>query len=104
MPKVSAKIGLTLKLFKEASFEFIRPEISIDEIDTSKPIQPQIDESIAALKLVWEATTEQMNTIIAEEMPQANAELEAQLAVKMKKMSDLIDSLNKKVTELSKGK
>ncbi len=100
MPEVSVKLGLTLKLFKEANFEFIRPEISFEKIDTSKPIQPQIDESIAAVRIIWEAATDEMNKIIAEEMPQANAELEAQLSKKMKSMEKLLDSFSTRLKDL----
>lgn len=100
MPEIGAKIGLTLKLFRESSYEFIRPEISIEKIDTSKPIQPQIDEAIKAQKIVWGAITDEMNKIIAEEMPQANVELEAQLSKKMKSMEKLIESLSAKVSLL----
>ena len=103
MPEVKVELGLTLKLFRESSYEFIRPTVAIDKIDTSLPVQPQIDEAIAALRLVWDATTEQMNKIVAEEMPQANAQLETQLAAKMKKMEALIGSLSERL-KLIEGK
>ena len=102
MAKVSAKVGLTLKLFKESSYEFIRPEVSIEGIDTDGDIQQQITDSLNALKLVWDATTEQMNKIIAEEMPRANAQLEVQVARKMKSFESVITELGKRIEKLEK--
>jgi phage host-nuclease inhibitor protein Gam len=101
MSEVSAKIGLTLKLFKDSSYEFIRPEISIDKIDTSRPIKPQIDEAVKAIREVWDATTEEMNKILADEMPQVNAAMEVQIAKKMKRMEETIKSLDERIAKLT---
>lgn len=70
MAKVGAKCGLTLRLFKGANFEFIRPELEISEIDTSKSgeeIKKEIERAVKVSRLAYEALTEEMNKLIKEQ-------------------------------------
>jgi hypothetical protein len=101
MSKVSVKIGLTLKLFRESNYEYIRPEVAIEDIDPDGDVPKQIEDAVAALKLVWDASTEQMNSIIANEMPNVNAEMEVQIAKRLKNMEDAIRKMG---DEVKKGR
>lgn len=100
MAKVGTKIGLTLKLFKDSQYEFIRPEVSIDEIDVDGNVKEQLEKVVEALKPVWDATTKQMNDLIISQMPQVNKEMEFQVAAKLKKFEDIILKQNKTINEL----
>ena len=77
MAKVSAKVGLTLKLFKDSQYEFIRPEIEISDIDTEKDIDEQIQKGLEALTRVYSAISGRMSTIVYEQQAQIKKELEA---------------------------
>ena len=70
MAKVGAKCGLTLKLFAKSQWEFIRPELEISEIDTSKTgeeIKKEIERAVKVSRLAYEALTEEMNKLIKEQ-------------------------------------
>ena len=55
MPKVSAHVGMTLKISKGSEYEFIRGDIEVSEIDTEKDIKTQLENSLEALNetSVW---------------------------------------------------
>ena len=53
MPILSVKIALTLQVGER---EFFRPEISIDQIDTAFPIEPQIKAAKEGLVVVFDET------------------------------------------------
>jgi hypothetical protein len=57
MSKVSIAIGLTLKL-GDANYEFIRPEIRIDEIDPEGDVEAQFKIAKAAIEKLWEPLVE----------------------------------------------
>ena len=78
MTKVGAKIGLTMKLFKTSSYEFIRPELEITEIDTSKSneeIKKEIKRAVKVSRLTYEALTEEMNKLIKEQVEALDKEV-----------------------------
>jgi hypothetical protein len=83
MVTVSAKCGFTLKLWKDSSYEFIRPEASIEGIDPNGDIEEQIKQAIPAALATWEGVTEVMNKIIAQEMPNVDAEMSIQIGKKL---------------------
>jgi len=97
MPKVSAKVGLTLKLFQNSQYEFIRPEIGIEGIDTDGDIDYQISESVKALRKVWETVSDEMNNQLITQMPNVNKEMELQVATKLKTMQKAIDTLSEEI-------
>ena len=85
MIKVSAKIGLTLKLFKESQYEFIRPEVGFEiEIEDEKDIEPQLILAEKALRASWDKATELEDELVLAEMPKVNAEMELQVGKKLK--------------------
>ena len=102
MAKVSASIGLTLKLFKDSQFEFIRPNLEISEIDTEKDIKEQLDLAIKALKETWEVVTEQLNEQVLAQMPQVNTEMELQVSRKLQQFENVIKEFKKEILLLKK--
>lgn len=97
MPKVGAKCGMTLRLFRDSQYEFIRPEISIDEIDTEGDIRAQLDSAVKALKEVWDETTNQVSELVIAQMPQTSKELELQVGKKLQVFEKRIGDLEKQL-------
>ena len=100
MAKVGAKCGMTLKLFKDSQYEFIRPEVSIDDIDTEGDVEEQLKVAVMALNDVWETVTEEVNKKIIAEIPRVDAEMQLQVSKKLKNMELLITSLQREVESL----
>ena len=97
MVKVRTELGLTLKLFKESQFEFIRPSVSLEiEVEKEEDIKPQLELAIKALRSEWEKTTEEMNSLVLSQMPQINAESEVQIAKRFKEIEKSIEEIKKK--------
>jgi len=99
MAKVGVKLGMTLRLFKDQTYEFIRPEVSIDEIDTDLPIKPQLEASVKALKETWDEATNQVSELVLKEMPQVTKEMELQIGKQLKDFRKEIDSLKKIISD-----
>lgn len=103
MSKVSAKVGFTLKIRKDSQFEFIRPEIGIEGIDTEEDISAQLDLAEKALKETWDKVTELASEEILSKMGDLDQELQLQLQKKFKKIDAVIevlrDQLNNKVNK-----
>ena len=98
MVKVRTELGLTLKLFKESQFEFIRPSISLEiEVEKEEDIKPQLELAIKALRSEWEKTTEEMNNLVLSQMPQINAESEVQIAKRFKEIEKSIEEIKKRI-------
>lgn len=104
MAKVGSKIGLTLKLFKEGSYEFIRPEIYIEDIDTEKDVTQQLKDAEIALTETWEKTKEQVNERIISEMPRVEEEMKLEISRKLKFFEEAITKLAKKIKKMEDGK
>lgn len=102
MPKVSVKCGMTVKLFKDSQYEFFRPEISIEDIDTDGDIEDQLKIAVSALNDVWDTVTEEVNKKIVAEIPRVDAEMQLQISKKMKNMELIITSLQREVESLKK--
>jgi hypothetical protein len=97
MAKVGVKIGLTLKLSKDNDFQFIRPEISIEEIDTDKPLQPQIDLAVSAIKPVFDAVTQGINEKVIAEMPNVSKDMEALVITRMREFRARLEGVESQV-------
>jgi len=98
MVKVRTELGLTLKLFKESQFEFIRPSVSLEiEVEKEEDIKPQLELAIKALRSEWEKTTEEMNNLVLSQMPQINAESEVQIAKRFKEIEKSIEEIKKRI-------
>jgi hypothetical protein len=95
MATVGAKVGLTLKLFKDSQYEFIRPEVSIEGIDPSGNVELQLIEASKALHQLWGKVQDEVNTLIIAEMPNVNKEMELQIAKKFRTVDARIDQLVK---------
>ena len=84
MSKVSVTLGLTLKMNSGGGFNFFRPEITISDIETETDIAPQIERSLAAIKEVWVAVEDNMETIVnaseLAEKPSALTEIHKRIA------------------------
>lgn len=102
MAKVGCKIGLTVKLFKDSQFEFIRPEISVEDIDTEKEIAPQLELVEKAINDTWEFTKDQVSKKIISEMPNASAELELQTSRKFQELDKAIKAIVAEIKKIKK--
>jgi hypothetical protein len=109
MAKVGGKLGFTLKINKNSQYEFIRPEISIDEIDTDGDVQAQLDLAEKALKITWNKVTDLAGEEILSEVGDLDQELQLQLKKKFAKIDVAIEELKAEVAtkataEKAKGK
>ena len=73
MPKIGVKIGLTLKIQREGkeSYEFIRPEIEIKDIEASfnaNDISNQLLMSKKTVILVWDTVSELLEQEMIKEL------------------------------------
>jgi len=85
MIKVYTKIGLTLRLFKDSQYEFIRPEVGFEfEIEDEKDIAPRLALAEKALRAGWEKATELEDELVIAEMPKVNEQMELQVSKKLK--------------------
>jgi len=102
MAKVGAKLGLTLKLFKNSQYEFVRPEISIDAIDTDQDVDGQIERAVVALRAVFDATEKELDSLVVSQMPNVSAEAELQISSKLKKFQEQLDGFETKLKKIAK--
>lgn len=93
--KVGAKLGLTVKLFRDSQYEFFRPELNIDEIDPEKDVKVQLKMAVSALKEVWDEVTTQVSEEVIAKMPQTNKELELQISKKLQQFEKRIGDIEK---------
>jgi len=96
MAKVEAKLGFTLKINKKDSYEFIRPEIGISDIDTNVDIYPQLELAEKALK----ETLDKISNIAGDEILinfDMDKELVSQLQRKFKKLDIEIEELKSQI-------
>mgnify|MGYP001589009402 CR=1 FL=1 len=52
-PKITVSLGFTL-LLNSVTHEYIRPEIRIQDIDTSEDIKVQVKHAIESSKIAWD--------------------------------------------------
>tara|TARA_Y100000310_G_scaffold120063_1_gene118789 strand:- start:8632 stop:8955 length:324 start_codon:yes stop_codon:yes gene_type:complete len=104
MAKVNAKVGFTLKIRKDSQFEFIRPEIGIDSIDTDEDITTQLDLAEKALKETWDKVTSMASEEILSQMGDLDQELQLQLQKKFKKIDAVIDDLRTQIEKKANKK
>lgn len=53
MPKVSQSLSFTFRIGGQNSGQFAKVNIDISEIETSLPIEPQLEEAKIALNKTW---------------------------------------------------
>lgn len=102
MPKVGVKLGFTLKLTNNNDFQFIRPEISIDEIDTEKDLKIQLDAALVAIRATFDATNQAINEKVIAEMPNVSKEMEALVIKRMREFRTQLDSMQEQIKGLIK--
>ena len=59
MPIIGVKLGLTLQVGER---EFFRPEVSIEQINTAFPIEPQIKAAKEGLAVIFDETAAMLLT------------------------------------------
>jgi len=103
MPKVSVELGLTLKMNSGGGYNFFRPQISINDIDTDMDITPQIERSLAAIKEVWGAIEQNIGEIVdaseIAENPSALTEINKRIAI----FEADVSQLKTRLAEVVKG-
>jgi hypothetical protein len=109
MAKVGGKLGFTLHISKASQFEFIRPEISIEEIDADGDVPAQLKIAETALKETWKKVTDLAGEEILSEVGDLDQELQLQLKKKFAKIDVAIEELKAEVAtkataEKAKGK
>jgi len=76
---------LTLKMNSGDGYNYFRPEISIEDIETETDIAPQIERSLAAIKEVWAAIEENMGEVVdaseIAERPSVITEINKRIAI-----------------------
>lgn len=85
MIKVSTKIGLTLKLFKDSQYEFIRPEVGMEiEVEKEEDIPKQLELAEKAIRASWEKATSLEDELVLAEMPEVNQQMQLQVGNRLK--------------------
>ena len=54
MPKVSSHIGYTFRVGPLEQNQYARVDLTVDQIDTELPIEPQLEDSKKAADIMWE--------------------------------------------------
>ncbi len=77
MAEVGAKTGLTLKIWKDANtYDFWRPEVYIDKINTEGDVPAQIKKALEALEQVDNSLTEYLTKMTKIQLEYLQKELE----------------------------
>ncbi|ANS04411.1 hypothetical protein [uncultured Mediterranean phage] len=64
MSKVTVELGLTLKMATGGGYNFIRPSITIADIDTEQDTKPQIDRALVVVNEAWSELEEAMTKVV----------------------------------------
>ena len=67
MPTVGVRLALTLNVGER---EFFRPEVSIEDLDASLPLEPQIKVAVEGLEKAFEASSELLLKKVSEYLSQ----------------------------------
>jgi hypothetical protein len=100
MAKVGVKIGLTLKLSEKSQYEFIRPEVAIEGIETDQDIEAQLVQSKQAMLKTWETTVEVINDLVIKEMPYIEKGLADSIVKRLKIVEEQLKKMD--ITALKK--
>tara|TARA_R110000824_G_scaffold397512_1_gene600478 strand:- start:31 stop:249 length:219 start_codon:yes stop_codon:yes gene_type:complete len=66
MPKVSVHLGFTFRVGDLSTNQYGRVDLTVDQIDTERPIDEQIEESKEAAEQVWTFVKEKIDHQIEE--------------------------------------
>ena len=60
MPKITSHLGVTMIVGKDGSNQYARLDITISDIDTEIPLEPQLEDSNKVIDAVYQATKEKL--------------------------------------------
>ena len=66
MPKVSAHLGFTFRVVPLEQNQYGRVDLTVDQIDTELPVEPQLEESKKVADVVWEFIKEKVDAQIVD--------------------------------------
>ena len=66
MAKVSAHLGFTFRVGPLEHNQYGRVDLTLDQIDTDLPLEPQLEESKKIADVVWEFIKEKVDSQIEE--------------------------------------
>ena len=66
MPKVSAHLGFTFRVGPLEQNQYGRVALTVDQIDTELPVEPQLEESKKVADVVWEFIKEKVDAQIVD--------------------------------------
>ncbi len=96
MIKVNTKIGLTLKLFKDSQYEFIRPEVGMEiEVEKEEDIPKQLELAEKAIRACWDKSTSLEDELVLAEMPEVNEQMQIQVSQKLKAFEKQLNDFKK---------
>ena len=72
MPKVSVHLGFTFRVGDLSTNQYGRVDLSIDQIDTERPIDEQLEESKEAAEQVWTFVKGRVDKQIDEVLDESN--------------------------------
>ncbi len=95
MSKVSVELGLTLKLGTGGGYNFIRPSITIADIDTEQDTAPQIERALDVVHEAWEQIEAEMAKVITSQDVESSEPLLVELGRRMSTMEQTLASMAK---------
>ena len=95
MSKVSVELGLTLKLGTGGGYNFIRPSITIADIDTEQDAAPQIERALDVVREAWANIEEEMSKVIVSQDVESSEPLLIELGRRMSTMEQTLESMTK---------
>lgn len=98
MAKVGGKMGFTLKIPKASQYEFMRLDISIEDIDTEGNVETQLELAEKAWRETWSKVSELASSEILTNTAEIDQELQLQLKKKFAKIDVAIEELKKEIT------
>ena len=66
MPKVSAHLGFTFRVGPLEQNQYGSVDLTVDQIDTELPVEPQLEESKKVADVVWEFIKEKVDAQIVD--------------------------------------
>ena len=95
MSKVTVELGLTLKMATGGGYNFIRPSITIADLDTEQEAKPQIDRALEVVKEAWSELEEHMGGVITTTDVTENESLLVELGRRMASMEEQLAKVAK---------
>jgi len=71
MPKISAHLGFTFRVGPLDRNQYGRVDLTVDQVDTELPLEPQLAESMVVSDAIWAVLKEKVDTQIEEMLDDA---------------------------------